>query len=65
MPTLEIDNKLEVAQAYLAKCESELAAIITSQQYHPATKTLMKKDLESEVKAWKEVIEVLTPKGDA
>jgi len=63
MPVDVVDPaKLEYAKSYLSKCESELASIATSQQYHPFTRTLMQKDLASEIAAWKSVVEQLTPK---
>jgi len=59
------DKKLEVAQAYLAKCESELASLAGNTEYHPGTKLIMHKDLASEITAWKAVIVKLTPKEES
>lgn len=56
------NDHLEIAKNYLSKCESELASLATSQQYHRYTITMMQKDLASEITAWKAVIASLTPK---
>lgn len=66
MPTVDAppNLKLETAQAYLIKCEAELAALTNDSKWHPSMRAVIRKDLVSEIKAWKEVIAVLTPKGE-